>query len=528
MKTVTTIGLDLAKSVLQVHGVDEEGVVVIRRALRRSQVLDFFRRLSPCLVGLEACSSSHYWAREIGACGHQVRMIPPIYVKAYVKRGKTDTADAEAICEAVTRPTMRFVPIKDVEQQAAGMLLRTRDLLVRQRSQLANSFRAQMSELGIISALGMASIAKLADKVRDPDVPLPPVAQLALLEMAEQIDVLTARIERLGQEIQASVKDDETARRLTSIPGVGPLIAAAVRATVNDIEGFRPAATSPPGWALRRACSPAAAKRSSDRSPNREPPAQGPAGRRRLVDHQAGQTRRLLTSVAYGADGPQALQTGRSSACEQDRSDHLGPPNQGRLLQEAGGRSGVGLTDREFSASSAETGAKAQMEGKSRRVRARYRIRRLTQWVLEPAKLIRRPHIAELIMASGHMPASIGRTYDCTASAGSDLHKRLACWAVPHMRQSQSSTPIDSAIRMGVPSDVARASRQRLGRAWSLAFHQHPSAPDGIVYPSRLNGQTNLAIYDRATPKLRVAIVGPLIAAPDLPTVLDELMVALV
>src|ERR1700733_12372816 len=124
MQTVVTIGLDLAKSVLQVHGVDAGGVVVIRRALRRSQVLDFFRRLPPCLVGLEACASSHYWAREIGACGHQVRMIPPIYVKAYVKRGKTDAADAEAICEAVTRPTMRFVPIKDAEQQAAGILLR--------------------------------------------------------------------------------------------------------------------------------------------------------------------------------------------------------------------------------------------------------------------------------------------------------------------------------------------------------------------------------------------------------------------
>ena len=223
----------------QVHGVDAEGAVVIRRALRRSHVLDFFRRLGPCLVGLEACASSHYWAREIGACGHQVRMIPPIYVKAYVKRGKTDAADAEAICEAVTRPTMRFVPIKDVEQQAAGMLLRTRDLLVRQRSQLANAFRAQMSELGIIGALGMASIAKLADKARDPDFSLPTVARTALLEMAEQIDALTARIERLGQEVLASVKADETARRLTSIPGVGPLIAATVRATVSDIGGFK-------------------------------------------------------------------------------------------------------------------------------------------------------------------------------------------------------------------------------------------------------------------------------------------------
>jgi transposase len=239
MQTVATIGLDLAKSVFQVHCVDGDGVVVIRRALRRSQILDFFRRLPPCLVGLEACATSHYWAREIGAFGHQVRMIPPIYVKAYIKRGKTDAADAEAICEAVARPTMRFVPIKDAEQQAAGMLLRTRDLLVRQRSQLANAFRAQMSELGIISPLGMASVAKLADKARDPDVSLPPLARFALLEMAEQIDLLSDRIEHLDQEIQAGVRADETARRLTSIPGVGPLIAATVRATINDIEGFK-------------------------------------------------------------------------------------------------------------------------------------------------------------------------------------------------------------------------------------------------------------------------------------------------
>ncbi len=239
MQSITTIGLDLAKSVFQIHGVDGDGAIVVRRALRRSQVLDFFRRLPPCLVGLEACASSHHWAREIAALGHDARMIPPIYVKAYVKRGKTDAADAEAICEAVTRPTMRFVPIKSVEQQAAGMLLRTRDLLIRQRSQLANAFRAQMSELGVVTALGMVSVAKLADKVRDPSMPMPAVARYALLEMAEQIDMLTSRIERLDEQILAGVKADETARRLTSIPGVGPLIAATVRASVNDISAFK-------------------------------------------------------------------------------------------------------------------------------------------------------------------------------------------------------------------------------------------------------------------------------------------------
>jgi transposase len=150
MDNIATIGLDLAKSVFQVHGIAGDGSVVIRRALRRSQVLDFFRGIVPCLVGIEACASAHYWANAIGQLGHTVRMMPPIYVKAYVKRNKTDAADAEAICEAVSRPTMRFVPIKTPDEQAACMVLRTRELFVRQRSQAANAMRAHMAELGII------------------------------------------------------------------------------------------------------------------------------------------------------------------------------------------------------------------------------------------------------------------------------------------------------------------------------------------------------------------------------------------
>jgi transposase len=239
MQSITTIGLDLAKSVFQVHGVDGDGAVVVRRTLRRSQVLDFFRKLPPCLVGLEACASSHHWAREIVALGHDARMIPPIYVKAYVKRGKTDAADAEAICEAVARPTMRFVPIKTLRQQAAGMVLKVRALLMRQRTQLANSLRAHLSETGMVGATGMASLQKLADCVRDPEVAMPEPARLALLELAEQIDKLTDRIGELDTMILASVKEDEAAKRLTSIPGVGPLIAATVRVAVNDIGTFK-------------------------------------------------------------------------------------------------------------------------------------------------------------------------------------------------------------------------------------------------------------------------------------------------
>jgi len=240
METIATIGLDLAKSIFQVHAISASGAVVLRRALRRSNLLNFFRKLPPCLVGMEACASAHFWAREIRACGHEVRMIPPIYVKAYVRRSKTDAADAEAICEAVTRPTMRFVPIKSAEQQAAGLVLKTRDLLVRQRSQTANAFRAHMMEFGIAAAKGMASLEKLAEAIRDPEYhAIPDAARQALLEMVEQIDALSSRIERLDDDIRKCVTEDETARRLTTIPGVGPIIAATVRAVVHDAHGFK-------------------------------------------------------------------------------------------------------------------------------------------------------------------------------------------------------------------------------------------------------------------------------------------------
>lgn len=240
MEKITIIGLDLAKSVFQVHAITEDGHVAVRRALRRSQVLEFFRHIEPCLVGMEACGSAHYWANAIGEFGHTVRLMPPAYVKPYVKRNKTDAADAEAICEAVTRPTMRFVPIKSPEEQAAGMVLKTRELLVRQRSQTANAMRAHMAELGIVAATGMTSIAKLVAILRDDqDGRLPHSAKAALLEMADQIERLTERVEVLDSKIIAAVKADEAARRLTTIPGVGSIIAATVRAAVPDPAAFR-------------------------------------------------------------------------------------------------------------------------------------------------------------------------------------------------------------------------------------------------------------------------------------------------
>ncbi|MGY2930400.1 transposase [Bradyrhizobium sp. GM22.5] len=239
MEKIITVGLDLAKSIFQVHGIAEDGKVLVRRTVRRSQVLPFFRSLPTCLVGMEACASAHHWAREIAALGHTVRMMPPAYVKPYVKRNKTDVADAEAICEAVTRPTMRFVPVKTAEQQAASMILRTREMLMKQRSQTANALRAHMAELGIIAGKGMASIAKLLVLLLDEkDNRIPGAARFALIQFAEQIELLTTRIEKLDREILVAVRQDPDARRLMSIPGVGPLIAATVRTSVSDARSF--------------------------------------------------------------------------------------------------------------------------------------------------------------------------------------------------------------------------------------------------------------------------------------------------
>jgi Transposase len=167
MGEVSTIGVDIAKSVFQVHGVDADGTVVIRRRVGRAKVLEFFSRLRPCLVGMEACATAHHWARELKKLGHDARLMPPTYVKAYLKRGKNDAADAAAICEAVTRPSMRFVPIKSVEQQSTLMLHRTRDLLIRQRTQLINALRAHLAELGLVAAKGREGLCQLVTVVTE-------------------------------------------------------------------------------------------------------------------------------------------------------------------------------------------------------------------------------------------------------------------------------------------------------------------------------------------------------------------------
>jgi transposase len=234
---INVIGFDIAKHVFQVHAADNSGQAVAQIRLRRAQVLDYFRSLSPCLVGMEACATAHHWARELMALGHDVRLMPPGYVKAYVKRNKTDAADAEAIAEAVTRPTMRFVPVKSAESQAMLMLHRARELLVRQRTMLANAVRAHLAEFGIIAPQGIHRVEKLATQVHDPAVP--PIARDALMLIVDELASIWRRIEGLEARLVALHRTNEVSRRLASIPGVGPITAMAIANTISDVSAFR-------------------------------------------------------------------------------------------------------------------------------------------------------------------------------------------------------------------------------------------------------------------------------------------------
>jgi transposase len=237
---ITTIGLDLAKNVYQVHAINGAGEVVVRKTIRRAQVLRFFERLDPCLVGIEACGTSHYWAREISTFGHEVRLMPPAYVKPYVKRGKTDASDAEAICEAVSRPTMRYVAIKSCEQQAALTIHRTRDLFVKQRTQLVNMIRGLLAEFGIEIRRGITHALSLAECIAAGDMPgIPALAAKMIASLAGQILDLEARLREIERELLAWHRSSEIARRLATIPGVGTVCATAFAASVTDPHKFR-------------------------------------------------------------------------------------------------------------------------------------------------------------------------------------------------------------------------------------------------------------------------------------------------
>lgn len=234
---ISVIGLDIAKQVFQVHAADAAGRTVAQIKLRRAQVLDYFKALPPCLVGLEACATAHYWARELSAVGHTVRLMPPAYVKPYVKRNKTDAADAQAIAEALTRPTMRFVPVKSADQQAMLMLHRARELLVRQRTMLATALRAHLAEFGIIAPQGIQRVEKLAAQLHDPSVP--PLARDALNLLVEQLASTWKQIDTIEVQLIAIHRTQAVSRRLASIPGIGPITAMAIASTVSDPTVFR-------------------------------------------------------------------------------------------------------------------------------------------------------------------------------------------------------------------------------------------------------------------------------------------------
>lgn len=240
MKEVSTVGIDLAKSVFQVHGVDADSTVIIKRQFKRKDVLVFFARLPPCLVGMEACGTAHYWARELTKLGHTVKLMPPNYVKAYLKRGKTDAADAEAICEAVGRPSMRQVPVKTVAQQSVLVLHRTRDMLIRQRTQMINAMRGHMAEFGLVAPVGAEGANQLAAIVLDSnDNRLSNVIRLGLGTLVAQLASLGEQLAVLDRAILAAHKASAISKRLESVPGVGVLLATAVTATVADAGAFK-------------------------------------------------------------------------------------------------------------------------------------------------------------------------------------------------------------------------------------------------------------------------------------------------
>ena len=240
MGEVVTVGLDIAKSVFQVHGVDAEGRVVVRRRLTRAKVIPFFEKAPRCRIGIEACATAHHWGRRLAALGHDVKLMPPSYVKAYVKRQKNDAADAEAICEAVSRPSMRFVPVKTPDQQSVQVIHRTRMTLMRHRIELSNTIRAHMAELGLVAPIGRLGLQGLIEIVRDDsDARVPTSARTCLKMLADQLDLVNRQALENDRMVLADARSSEVGRRLMAVPGVGPVLASAMVAAVPDPRAFR-------------------------------------------------------------------------------------------------------------------------------------------------------------------------------------------------------------------------------------------------------------------------------------------------
>lgn len=239
MECATIIGIDLAKRVFHLHGAGADGSVVFTKKLSRGQVLSFLKRCPRALVAMEACATAHDWGREIGTLGHEIKLIPPIYVKPFVKRQKNDAADAEAIAEAASRPTMRFVPVKTSEQQARAMLFRTRDLLIRQRTQLINALRGHLAEHGIVAPQGRVHVKRLAEAIGDETIGLPTMVREIGTMYLDQIAVLDGRITGLDKSVRTAAKEDAMTARLQTMPGLGPITAMAIESFAPPMECFR-------------------------------------------------------------------------------------------------------------------------------------------------------------------------------------------------------------------------------------------------------------------------------------------------
>ena len=334
---ITTIGLDIAKNVFQVHGIDAAEKVVVRKQLRRSQVLAFFKALPPCLIGMEACATAHYWARELTKLGHKVRLMPAKDVKAYVKRNKNDAADAEAICEAVRRPTMRFVQVKSAEQQGQLMLHRTRDLLMRQRTQVINALRAHLAELGIAAAQGREGLKELLAIIAgDADERLPADAHASLIVLAAELQAMQTLIGSIEKRIMAQHRSNEASKRLRASPGLALSGRPPLRPRSRTRRHSGRAVISRPGSGSCRGRIRPAANRSSGRSRNRAIAicdAFWWSERMRCCGTRTAEAGEV--SLAHAASRPQTVQGRGGGACQQDGAHRLGVAGQGRHLSGA-------------------------------------------------------------------------------------------------------------------------------------------------------------------------------------------------
>ena len=334
---ITTIGLDIAKNVFQVHGIDAREQVVVRKQLRRGQMLAFFEALPPCLIGMEACATAHYWARELTKLGHQVRLMPAKDVKAYVKRNKNDAADAEAICEAVRRPTMRFVQVKSAEQQGRLMLHRTRDLLMRQRTQLINALRAHLAELGIVAAQGREGIRELLRIIAsEQDARLPVDAHASLVVLAAGLQAMQTMIGSIEKRIVVQHRSDEASKRLRSIPGIGIVGATAIAATIPDPKAFRSGRDFAAwiGLVPRQDFDRWQTEARADLEARRSIP-ETHSGGRSPCDIEAGAPSAEEISLGHTTSRPQTVQGRGGGPCQQDGAHRLGIAGQGWQLSGA-------------------------------------------------------------------------------------------------------------------------------------------------------------------------------------------------